>query len=179
MIKTPDVVNLDKSHVSFCGKAFRFRQEIERSLHETKSEISWNREAWVHETKSEFVEGRGGGGLFFPVRRKALRAEDDHLPQIEIVAMVGAFYRLLDMVHEFSMLRTRSVWRQKRSRSMPTDVCSVCPRILARRSAHWSAGAKNSFMSFARRAACSAEICARAALPLPPRSMRCGTTFSF
>ena len=25
----------------------------------------------------------------------------------------------------------------------------------------------------------SAEICARAALPLPPRSMRCGTTFSF
>ena len=43
MIKTPDVVNLDKSHVSFCGKAFRFRQEIERSLHETKSEISWNR----------------------------------------------------------------------------------------------------------------------------------------
>ena len=56
MIKTPDVVNLDKSHVSFCGKAFRFRQEIERSLHETKSEISWNREAWVHETKSEFVE---------------------------------------------------------------------------------------------------------------------------
>ena len=58
MIKTPDVVNLDKSHVSFCGKAFRFRQEIERSLHETKSEISWNREAWVHETKSEFVEGR-------------------------------------------------------------------------------------------------------------------------
>ena len=31
---------------------------------------------------------------------------------------------------------------------MPTDVCSVCPRILARRSAHWSAGAKNSFMSF-------------------------------
>lgn len=59
MIKTPDVVNLDKSHVSFCGKAFRFRQEIERSLHENKSEISWNREAWVHETKSEFVEGRG------------------------------------------------------------------------------------------------------------------------
>lgn len=59
MIKTPDVVNLDKSHVSFCGKAFRFRQEIERRLHETKSEISWNREAWVHETKSEFVEGRG------------------------------------------------------------------------------------------------------------------------
>lgn len=59
MIKTPDVVNLDKSHVSFCGKAFRFQQEIERSLHETKSEISWNREAWVHETKSEFVEGRG------------------------------------------------------------------------------------------------------------------------
>ena len=59
MIKTPDVVNLDKSHVSFCGKAFRFRQEIKRSLHETKSEISWNREAWVHETKSEFVEGRG------------------------------------------------------------------------------------------------------------------------
>ena len=59
MIKTPDVVNLDKSHVSFCGKAFRFRQEIERSLHETKSEFSWNREAWVHETKSEFVEGRG------------------------------------------------------------------------------------------------------------------------
>ena len=59
MIKTPDVVNLDKSHVSFCGKAFRFRQEIERSLHETKSEISRNREAWVHETKSEFVEGRG------------------------------------------------------------------------------------------------------------------------
>ena len=59
MIKTPDVVNLDKSHVSFCGKAFRFRQEIERSLHETKSEISWNRAAWVHETKSEFVEGRG------------------------------------------------------------------------------------------------------------------------
>ena len=59
MIKTPDVVNLDKSHVSFCGKAFRFRKEIERSLHETKSEISWNREAWVHETKSEFVEGRG------------------------------------------------------------------------------------------------------------------------
>ena len=59
MIKTPDVVNLDTSHVSFCGKAFRFRQEIERSLHETKSEISWNREAWVHETKSEFVEGRG------------------------------------------------------------------------------------------------------------------------
>lgn len=59
MIKTPDVVNLDKSHVSFCGKAFRFRQEIERSLHETKSEISWNRESWVHETKSEFVEGRG------------------------------------------------------------------------------------------------------------------------
>lgn len=59
MIKTPDVVNLDKSHVSFCGKAFRFRQEIERSLHETKSEISWNREAWVHETKSEFVEGGG------------------------------------------------------------------------------------------------------------------------
>lgn len=59
MIKTPDVVALDKSHVSFCGKAFRFRQEIERSLHETKSEISWNREAWVHETKSEFVEGRG------------------------------------------------------------------------------------------------------------------------
>lgn len=59
MIKTPDVVNLDKSHVSFCGKAFRFRQEIERSLHETKSEIRWNREAWVHETKSEFVEGRG------------------------------------------------------------------------------------------------------------------------
>ena len=59
MIKTPDVVNLDKSHVSFCGKAFRFRQEIERSLHETKSEISWNRKAWVHETKSEFVEGRG------------------------------------------------------------------------------------------------------------------------
>lgn len=59
MIKTPDVVNLDKSHVSFCGKAFRFRQEIERSLHETKSEISWNREAWLHETKSEFVEGRG------------------------------------------------------------------------------------------------------------------------
>ena len=59
MIKTPDVVNLDKSQVSFCGKAFRFRQEIERSLHETKSEISWNREAWVHETKSEFVEGRG------------------------------------------------------------------------------------------------------------------------
>lgn len=56
MIKTPDVVNLDKSHVSFCGKAFRFRQEIERSLHETKSEISWNRESWVHETKSEFVE---------------------------------------------------------------------------------------------------------------------------
>lgn len=56
MIKTPDVVNLDKSHVSFCGKAFRFRQEIERSLHETKSEISWNREAWVHETKSELVE---------------------------------------------------------------------------------------------------------------------------
>lgn len=52
-------MNLDKSHVSFCGKAFRFRQEIERSLHETKSEISWNREAWVHETKSEFVEGRG------------------------------------------------------------------------------------------------------------------------
>ena len=50
---------MDKSHVSFCGKAFRFRQEIERSLHETKSEISWNREAWVHETKSEFVEGRG------------------------------------------------------------------------------------------------------------------------
>lgn len=193
MIKTPDVVNLDKSHVSFCGKAFRFRQEIERSLHETKSEISWNREVWVHETKSEFVgergkrahetkselvekmeemphetesefgesggkalheiksdftgaitadRGRGGGGLFFPVRRKALRAEDDHLPQIEIVAMVGTFYRLLDMVREFSMLRTRSVWRQKRSRSMPTDVCSVCPRILARRSAHWSAGAK-------------------------------------
>ena len=59
MIKTPDVVNLDKFHVSFCGKAFRFRQEIERSLHETKSEISWNREASVHETKSEFVEGRG------------------------------------------------------------------------------------------------------------------------
>ena len=59
MIKTPDVVDLDKSHVSFCGKAFRFRQEIERSLHETKSEIRWNREAWVHETKSEFVEGRG------------------------------------------------------------------------------------------------------------------------
>ena len=59
MIKTPDVVNLDKSHVSFCGKAFRFRQEIERSLHKTKSEISWNREAWVHETKSEFVEGGG------------------------------------------------------------------------------------------------------------------------
>lgn len=59
MNKKPDVVNLDKSHVSFCGKAFRFRQEIERSLHETKSEISWNREAWVHETKSEFVEGRG------------------------------------------------------------------------------------------------------------------------
>ena len=59
MIKTPDVVNLDKSHVSFCGKVFRFRQEIERSLHETKSEISWNREAWVHETKSEFVEGGG------------------------------------------------------------------------------------------------------------------------
>jgi hypothetical protein len=59
VIKTPDVVNLDKSHVSFCGKAFRFRKEIERSLHETKSEISWNREAWVHETKSEFVEGRG------------------------------------------------------------------------------------------------------------------------
>lgn len=59
MIKTPDVVNLDKSHVSFCGKAFRFRQEIERSLHETKSEISWNREAWVHETKSEFVGERG------------------------------------------------------------------------------------------------------------------------
>ena len=45
--------------MSFCGKAFRFRQEIERSLHETKSEISWNREAWVHETKSEFVEGGG------------------------------------------------------------------------------------------------------------------------
>lgn len=61
MIKTPDVVNLDKSHVSFCGKAFRFRQEIERSLHETKSEISWNREAWVHETKSEFVRSRGTG----------------------------------------------------------------------------------------------------------------------
>lgn len=59
MIKTPDVVNLDKSHVSFCGKAFRFRQEIERSLHETKSEISWNREAWVHETQSEFVRSRG------------------------------------------------------------------------------------------------------------------------
>lgn len=59
MSKTPDVVDLDKSHVSFCGKAFRFQQEIERSLHETKSEISWNREAWVHETKSEFVEGRG------------------------------------------------------------------------------------------------------------------------
>lgn len=59
MIKTPDVVNLDKSHVSFCGKAFRCRQEIERSLHETKSEISWNREAWVHETKSEFVRSRG------------------------------------------------------------------------------------------------------------------------
>lgn len=59
MIKTPDVVNLDKSHVSFCGKAFRFRQEIERSLHETKSEISWNREAWVHETKSEFGGERG------------------------------------------------------------------------------------------------------------------------
>ena len=59
MIKTPDVVNLDKSHVSFCGKAFRFRQEIERSLHETKSEISWNRESWVHETKSELVESGG------------------------------------------------------------------------------------------------------------------------
>lgn len=59
MIKTPDVVNLDKSHVSFCGKAFRFRQEIERSLHETKSEISWNREAWVHEIESEFVGERG------------------------------------------------------------------------------------------------------------------------
>ena len=59
MIKIPDVVNLDKSHVSFCGKAFRFRQEIERSLHETKSEISWNREAWVHETKSEFGESGG------------------------------------------------------------------------------------------------------------------------
>ena len=59
MNKTPDVVNLDKSHVSFCGKAFRFRREIGRSLHETKSEISGNREERVHETKSEFVEGRG------------------------------------------------------------------------------------------------------------------------
>lgn len=59
MNKTPDVVNLDKSHVSFCGKAFRFRREIERSLHETKSEFSRNKEDWVHETKSEFVEGRG------------------------------------------------------------------------------------------------------------------------
>lgn len=59
MSKTPDVVNLDKSHVSFCRKAFRFRQEIERSLHETKSEISWNREAWVHEIESEFVGERG------------------------------------------------------------------------------------------------------------------------
>ena len=59
MNKTPDVVNLDKSHVSFCGKAFRFRREIERSLHETKSEFSRNKEEWVHETKSEFVEGRG------------------------------------------------------------------------------------------------------------------------
>ena len=89
MIKTPDVVNLDKSHVSFCGKAFRFRQEIERSLHETKSEISWNREAWVHETKSEFVglreasspslparspsDSRGeGGATFLAVAKKAV-----------------------------------------------------------------------------------------------------------
>ena len=164
-------------------------EKMEEMPHETKSEFGESRGKALHEIMSEFVEsggealheiksdftgaitadrGRGGGGLFFPVRRKALRAEDDHLPQIETVAMVGAFYRLLDMVHEFSMLRTRSAWRQKRSRSMPTDVYSVCPRILARRSAHWSAGAKNSFMSFARRAACSAEICARAALPLPP-----------
>lgn len=160
-------------------------EKMEEMPHETESEFGESGGEALHEIKSDFTgaitadRGRGGGGLFFPVRRKALRAEDDHLPQIEIVAMVGTFYRLLDMVHEFSMLRTRSVWRQKRSRSMPTDVCSVCPRILARRSAHWSAGAKNSFMSFARRAACSAEICARAALPLPPRSMRCGTTFSF
>ena len=141
-------------------------EKMEEMPHETESEFGESRGEALHEIKSDFTgaitadRGRGGGGLSFPVRRKALRAEDDHLPQIEIVAMVGAFYRLLDMVHEFSMLRTRSVWRQKRSRSMPTDVCSVCPRILARRSAHWSAGAKNSFMSFARRAACSAEICA-------------------
>lgn len=56
MIKTPDVVNLDKSHVSFCGKAFRFRQEIERSLHETKSEFVGERGKRAHETKSELVE---------------------------------------------------------------------------------------------------------------------------
>ena len=37
MIKTPDVVNLDKSHVSFCGKAFRFRQEIELSRNSSKA----------------------------------------------------------------------------------------------------------------------------------------------
>lgn len=50
---------MDKSHVSFCGKAFRFRQEIERSLHETKSELVEKMEEMPHETESEFGESGG------------------------------------------------------------------------------------------------------------------------
>ena len=89
-------------------------EKMEEMPHETESEFGESGGEALHEIKSDFTgaitadRDRGGGGLFFPVRRKALRAEDDHLPQIEIVTMVGAFYRLLDMVHEFSMLHTRS-----------------------------------------------------------------------
>ena len=91
-----------------------FGESRGKALHEIMSEFGESGGEALHEIKSDFTgaitadRDRGGGGLFFPVRRKALRAEDDHLPQIEIVTMVGAFYRLLDMVHEFSMLHTRS-----------------------------------------------------------------------
>lgn len=68
MIKTPDVVNLDKSHVSFCGKAFRFRQEIERSPHETESEFGESRGKALHKIMSEFVGLREASSPSLPAR---------------------------------------------------------------------------------------------------------------
>lgn len=106
MIKTPDVVNLDKSHVSFCGKAFRFRQEIERSLHETKSEISWNREAWVHETKSEFVGERGKRAHEIKSELVEKMEEMPHETESEFVESGGE--ALHEIMSEFVGLREAS-----------------------------------------------------------------------
>lgn len=159
MIKTPDVVNLDKSHVSFCGKAFRFRQEIERSLHETKSEISWNREAWVHETKSEFVEGRGDAARNrVGIRRKRGRAL--HEIESEFVGERGKrahetkselVEKMEEMPHETESDSAKAGERRCTKSCRNSSVCGRRPPRHCQRVRHRTAGERGERLSSQRR----------------------------